>query len=201
MKIYISGKISRLPFEEVKVKFSLADDYLTKLDYETVNPLDSGIPPSESWQVHMLANIALLFKCDAIFLLSDWLDSKGAMIEKHIAEVIGLRILYQSKLKDGMQHDAGIEMIIFKVRSAIQEVTGFDLPEYAVKSRWRDYYFARMMFAWFCCQYKAENKSLIGSLLNKDHATVLRMLKKFPEEMVNRDFRELVNRVMQKLAN
>ena len=42
MKVYISGKISGLPIEEVKRKFHNAASLLGSLDLQPVNPLAHG---------------------------------------------------------------------------------------------------------------------------------------------------------------
>lgn len=36
-----------------------------------------------------------MLKCESVYALSNWSDSKGAMIEIDIAEKVGLSIIYQ----------------------------------------------------------------------------------------------------------
>jgi hypothetical protein len=98
MKIYISGKISGLSVEEVREKFAKAETHLKELGHEVINPLKNGLPEGEVWEKYMVADIALLFACEAIYLLPDWMDSRGAMIEKCIAQAIELKILYESRV-------------------------------------------------------------------------------------------------------
>lgn len=95
MKIYISGKISDLPTEQVREKFAKAEAQIRAFGHEPVNPLDNGQPSTATWAQQMTASIALLFECDAIYLLPDWGDSRGARIEANIAEECGLEILHQ----------------------------------------------------------------------------------------------------------
>lgn len=95
MKIYISGKISDLPTEQVREKFAKAEAQIRAFGHEPVNPLDNGQPATATWAQQMTASIALLFECDAIYLLPDWGDSRGARIEANIAEECGLEILQQ----------------------------------------------------------------------------------------------------------
>ena len=45
-----------------------------------------------SWEACMRSDIAELVKCDAIQLLHGWENSKGATLEHHIAERLGLQI-------------------------------------------------------------------------------------------------------------
>ena len=204
MKICISGKISGLPIEEVKEKFSKAGKYLSTFGYEVVNPLDNGLPEGATWEEHMLADIAMLFQCEAIYMLPDWSDSKGAMIEKHIAQVQGKGIMYESKAEEDRRHAARLEMIIFKVESAIQEVTGLSLADYAVTSRDRDLHYARMIFTHHCFAAGITNKSLLGRYLKRDHATQYRALAQYPIDFrytpAFREIAERVNVILQQKA-
>ena len=98
MKIYISGQISGLPLDEAKAKFQTVETKLKAQGYETVNPLKNGIPDNEAWEVHMAADIVLLLDCDAIYMLPGWESSKGATLEKNIAERTGKKIIhYETK--------------------------------------------------------------------------------------------------------
>ena len=93
--VYISGKISGLPVEEVKVKFKKASDHIISIGCLPSNPLNNGLTHSHSWEQHMRRDIEMLMSCDAIYMLSDWNDSKGATIEHHLAHDLGMDIIYQ----------------------------------------------------------------------------------------------------------
>lgn len=94
MKIYISGKISDLPTEQVKEKFAKAEAQIRAFGHEPVNPLDNGQPSTATWAQQMTASLAMLFECDAIYFLPDWVESRGARIEAKIAQECGLEILH-----------------------------------------------------------------------------------------------------------
>lgn len=100
MKIYLSGKISDLPPEEVRAKFAQAADQIRALGHEPVSPLDSGIDYGDKWEKHIAADIAMLLGCDAIYLLKDWKESKGARIEKAVANECQKSIYLQPDLAD-----------------------------------------------------------------------------------------------------
>ena len=51
-KIYISGRISGLPIEEVAAKFDETETKLKAQGYEVINPLKNGIPATASWEAH-----------------------------------------------------------------------------------------------------------------------------------------------------
>lgn len=96
MKIYISGQITGLDLEKAKQNFQQAEDYLQAIGYsDIVNPMKIH-PESNTytWTQYMRADLKALMDCDAIFLLSNWTFSKGAMIEKRIAEDVELLVLY-----------------------------------------------------------------------------------------------------------
>lgn len=201
MKIYVSGKISGLPIVEVREKFEKAKRYLETLGYEVVSPLDNGLPEGATWAEHMIADIALLFTCDAIYMLSDWLSSKGAMIEKSIAQVQGMKLFFESKEEEDHRLNAKTEFVLRKVELAIQEVTGLSLNQYAINTRNQDAYFARLVFFHQCFKSGIRNRTFLGHYLKKDHATALRALKKYPDELkYNSEFRRIAERVTDVLT-
>lgn len=95
MKVYISGKISGENSERVTQKFSQAVAQVSAYGYTPVNPLDNGLHDTAHWNEHIVVDIAMLLSCEAIYLLTDWNDSKGARIEKNIADEIGIEIMHQ----------------------------------------------------------------------------------------------------------
>lgn len=64
MKIYISGKISDLPTEQVKEKFAKAEAQIRAFGHEPVNPLDNGQPSTATWAQQMTASLAMLFESE-----------------------------------------------------------------------------------------------------------------------------------------
>lgn len=95
MKWYISGKISGLPTDQVTAKFRQAERQIRAFGHEPVNPINNGLGSEASWNEHLVADVALLLECDAIYLLKDWGDSRGSRIEANIAEECGLQIVHQ----------------------------------------------------------------------------------------------------------
>lgn len=95
MRVYISGKISGLHANEVEAKFAQAAAQIRAFGHEPVNPINNGLGAEASWNEHLVADVALLLECDAIYLLKDWGDSRGSRIEANIAEECGLQIVHQ----------------------------------------------------------------------------------------------------------
>ena len=85
LKIYISGPISGLPYEEVERHFERAKRDLAKADFEPISPLENGLLPEASWEAHMQRDLEILSTCDGIYLLRGWEKSKGAKIEVSFA--------------------------------------------------------------------------------------------------------------------
>lgn len=95
MKIYISGKISGTDLTKTRKRFAAVAKVTKRLGYEPVNPLENGLSEHDSWEAHMLKDIADLLQCKAIYMLQGWQDSKGACIEHYIATKIGMHIMYE----------------------------------------------------------------------------------------------------------
>lgn len=93
--IYIAGKISGLTPQEFHAKFENARK-LVKI----VNPEAEVIIPTDlcdddwSWEKCMDTCIDALWKCDCIYMMPDWKDSKCSFIEKKIAEKRGIKVYY-----------------------------------------------------------------------------------------------------------
>ena len=89
MKVYISGKITG--DANYKQKFKNAENTLLSAGFEVFNPAeleDTGNP----WTYYMRKDIAGLMECDAIFLLKDWEESRGARLEYYIAQRLEMKI-------------------------------------------------------------------------------------------------------------
>ena len=88
-KAYIIGKVTGLPRNEVITKFTKAAEWLKSMGYMAVNPVDL-IPENTGWHDAMKACIKLMVDCDAVMLLPDWSESRGAYLEVMIARNLEL---------------------------------------------------------------------------------------------------------------
>ncbi len=121
MKIYLSGKISGLTEKEYTDKFIIAKAMVFSWYYpcKIYNPLDikplfgrkkktkeviteNGIEYITHWtEIHkerywcyMAADLyTLIFKCDSIYLLPNWNESRGSKIELFFALLTNKKIL------------------------------------------------------------------------------------------------------------
>ncbi len=97
IKVYISGAISSLPYEEAKNMFDRASLELNKQNFTAVSPIDNGLDQASTWAAHMRVDIKALLDCDCIYMLNTWKNSKGARLEHKIADELGMGVIYQPK--------------------------------------------------------------------------------------------------------
>lgn len=97
-KVYISGKISGLSEYEYKKRFELAEYevkyYAGFAPLQIINPCN--IKPflgRKTWLCFMISDVKELLKCDEIYMLKNWADSRGAKIE------LAISILTNKKIK------------------------------------------------------------------------------------------------------
>ncbi|NMA07252.1 MAG: DUF4406 domain-containing protein [Ruminococcaceae bacterium] len=100
-KVFISGKITGEPIDDCLYKFNDACSYILGFGLcghltEIVNPLFlEGIYFGISHQEAMKICLEALKDCSHIFMLKDWKESKGAMMEHQFAMDNGIKIIYQ----------------------------------------------------------------------------------------------------------
>ena len=117
MRIYISGKITGLPFREVEHKFQSAQNFLEGFGFEVVSPLKNGLSQSHTWQQHIVRDIELLLPCEAIYMLDDWVDSVGAGIEYDVAVRTGKIVLFETNTADNLKNALKTQNAIYRVEN------------------------------------------------------------------------------------
>ena len=95
--IYIAGKVTGEDIKACKEKFSKAEFILRRKGYHTINPLRL-CPPDSNWESAMKMCIRNLIECDAIYMLNDWEESRGAKVEHYIATQLGLQEIREEKI-------------------------------------------------------------------------------------------------------
>ena len=90
---YIAGPMTGLPDLNSPAFHAKASELRAK-GFDVVNPAEINPDQHLSWQECMRTDIAALVFCDGIYLLPGWEASKGATLEHHIAERLGLQITY-----------------------------------------------------------------------------------------------------------
>jgi len=95
MRIHISGQITGLEIKTAETYFEMVEQELTKAGHIALNPMKL-VPyhPDHTWHHYMAEDLKALLYCDAIFMLENWTNSKGAKIEHDVAKGLGLPIYY-----------------------------------------------------------------------------------------------------------
>ncbi len=93
-KIFISGKVSGLPFSYVKYHFGRASDKYKELGYDVFNPTEH-CKVYWSWWRCMIVCLWNLTWCDSVYFLKNWDKSRGAKIEYRWAKFLEKEIIYE----------------------------------------------------------------------------------------------------------
>lgn len=97
--IYISGRITGN--KNWQSDFQQAEEYLKSNGYKVIiNPLYLVTQVNKeiknaTYIDYMKQDIEILILCDEIYMLRGWWRSKGARLERHIAKVLDMKIIYQ----------------------------------------------------------------------------------------------------------
>lgn len=97
MKVYIAGPMTGLPDHNFPAFFE-AEEQIRADGHDVLNPARHGVVPILTWSDYMRMGIQDLLRCDAIFMLPGWVGSKGASLELHIAQQLGMKTIYQSQM-------------------------------------------------------------------------------------------------------
>lgn len=118
-KVYISGKMTGLERDEYRDRFREAERLIRAEGYHRiVNPIRvwacrwQWLYKAVGYRMVLLYDLWLLLRCNRIYMIPGWDDSRGAKIESFVAYNSGIRRLPQ-KVKDRL--DAKMEQFIKKV--------------------------------------------------------------------------------------
>jgi hypothetical protein len=112
-RIYLSGQITNLLIEEAYLNFEKAEKEAINLFskctivvapltpkthpiiLKVINPMKLEHKENADWEDYMEKDISELLRCQGIYMLNNWKNSRGARIEYAIALELGLPIIYQ----------------------------------------------------------------------------------------------------------
>lgn len=193
MRVYISGQIAGLEEQVARERFESAETLLSDIGLIPVNPLSNGLHFSDPWEKHIVRDIELLMGCDAIMMLDNWAESKGARIERNVAEEMGLKVLHEQTIND--------ESLVKRIKAAINEVTGLKHSQYSNPRRFREGYYCRLIFTHHCLVNNSLTDDEVASLLNRQNQDVRRYRRMYYQEYdFNKAFRNWADRVKDRLA-
>ena len=93
MKIYIAGKITG--YDGYKEHFKAAEKHLQGLGHVVMNP--AVLPAGFEWDEYMHVCFAMIDVCDAVYMLNNWGESKGARMEYDRAKWLVMKIMYEGE--------------------------------------------------------------------------------------------------------
>lgn len=108
-KVYISGPITGIDFGN-RFAFMCARSALELCGYEAVDPSEVQLDDEASWSDYMRADLKLLLDCDFIYMLDGWEDSKGARIERELAENLGIEEIDLDQESERAKQRAGEDL-------------------------------------------------------------------------------------------
>lgn len=94
-KIFISGRISGIKYDNAKKNFRKAEKYWMEQGYEVVNPTRL-CKKDWSWLRCMVVCLWNLLKCDSAYFMPNYIHSKGAKVELWFARNLGKTIYFKS---------------------------------------------------------------------------------------------------------
>ena len=89
--IYLSGPITGRLRREYMADFACHAVLWKSRGYRVRNPA-AFFKPGWTWVRYMRRDLAMLVKCDAIAMLQDWRESRGARLEVHVAMVLKMPV-------------------------------------------------------------------------------------------------------------
>ena len=99
-RIYLAGKMSGLP-DLGYPAFNAEAARLRALGYHVENPAENPEPSCGRWLAYMRAAVTQLVTCDAIALLDGWQDSRGACVERTLADGLGMDVYRAKQITEG----------------------------------------------------------------------------------------------------
>ena len=106
--VYISGPISNSDWSETKGKFDEIHRKLNDLGAVKVyNPVyfdkpspESSLDEIERWTFYMRHSLKKLTECSTIVMMKGYHASKGARLEKYVAENLGITVIHERYLNE-----------------------------------------------------------------------------------------------------
>lgn len=91
LQVYLAGPITGVP-DRNQPAFAKAAGLWRARGWRVFDPIEAdGDNLDDAWETYMRRDIPILVESDAIALLPGWQASRGATLEAHIAEQLGIR--------------------------------------------------------------------------------------------------------------
>lgn len=93
-KIFISGKVSGLPYSYVKLNFNKTQELLEGQGFIVWNPI-KNCHYTWSWWRCMIVCLWNLTWCNSVYFLHNWYKSRGSKIEHNWAKLLGKELIFE----------------------------------------------------------------------------------------------------------
>ena len=124
-KIYISGPMSGIE----NSNFDAFNEFEKKFDPEMVkfeNPAKPGHIEGYEWKDYLKMALTMMLECDTVVLLEGWQNSKGCLLELHVAKSLDMRIFkvtmedeYSVFLKPIESDDYDVEDVLLEANNLV----------------------------------------------------------------------------------
>jgi hypothetical protein len=95
-RIYLAGPMTGLP-EYNYPAFHAEAARLRALGYHVENPAEN--PEQDSWEAYMRQAIRQMLTCEIVAFLFGWAESRGALLERYIAQQVGLAVIPSAQIE------------------------------------------------------------------------------------------------------
>lgn len=94
-RIYIAGPMTGLPDFNYPA-FHAEAARLRALGYHVENPAEN--PAQPTWDAYMRQAMRQMLTCDCVALMPGWADSRGATLERYVAQQVGIEVIAASSI-------------------------------------------------------------------------------------------------------
>jgi hypothetical protein len=97
MKLYLAGPMSGIKDFNYPA-FNAEAARLRTMGHHVENPAENPVPPCGTWTGYMRMALRQLVECECVVLLPGWVESKGAVIERNLAQALGMPVRVASEV-------------------------------------------------------------------------------------------------------
>ena len=98
-RIYIAGPMTGLPDFNYPA-FHAEAARLRALGFHVENPAEN--PAQPTWEAYMHQALQQMLTCEAVAFLPGWSESRGALLERYVAQQVGLATVPASSITEGL---------------------------------------------------------------------------------------------------
>lgn len=101
--VYLSGPMTGYYLLNFPA-FNTAAKLLREHGYTVLNPADYGADPAHTWADYLRRDLYDVLAADTVAVLPDWQASRGAVLEVHVAQQLGVPVVPVDVLLDQTYH-------------------------------------------------------------------------------------------------